>query len=161
MWSLETPETGFFTPAEKAQVAALFREILPSDPIFGIPGAAEARAIEFLDLLLARPQSTYIEIPTWAALYRKTLPLLADASVARYGRTPDALSSTEIVELLQLLQAGLLPQVPGFEPDLQRRFLDTLHRHCVQGCFADPRWGGNHNWVMWNWFGYLHSPEER
>lgn len=161
MWTLATPARGFFTEQEKAQVAALFSQLVPSDVVFGIPGAAEAGAVNFVDLLLARPKETYVEIPAWATLYRNTLPHLAAASQARYAKTPDALSPRQLIELLQLLQAGMLPPAQGFEAVTQRRFFDTLHRHCVQGCFSDPRWGGNQERVMWKWFGYLQPAEER
>jgi gluconate 2-dehydrogenase gamma chain len=36
----------------------------------------------------------------------------------------------------------------------------TLRRHCIQGCFADPRWGGNKNKVMWRGIGYLQPAED-
>lgn len=161
MWILDTPAKGFLTSQEKAWVSALFSQLVPTDTVFGVPGATEAGAVEFVDLLLARPKETYVEIPSWAALYRNTLPHVAGASQARYDRTPDALDSRQLIELLQLLQAGLLPPVQGFDAAVQRRFFETMHRHCVQGCFSDPRWGGNRARVMWNWIGYLQPAEDR
>jgi hypothetical protein len=37
----------------------------------------------------------------------------------------------------------------------QRQLFALLRDHCIQGCFADPRWGGNRDAAMWRWFGYL------
>ena len=36
----------------------------------------------------------------------------------------------------------------------------TLWRHCLQGCLADPRWGGNKDKIMWRAIGYLQQPED-
>jgi len=157
MWEMETPKTGFFTPDEKAQVTALFRQLVPSDPVRGIPGAHEAGAVDFLDRLLAMSQKTYVEIPDWQTMYRTLLPLAEAACRDRYGKGITELGDRETLEFLQHLQAGLLSSPT---PADQKKLFNALHRHCIQGCFADPRWGGNKDRVAWRWFGYLQPAEE-
>ena len=34
-----------------------------------------------------------------------------------------------------------------------------MRNHCIEGCFADPRWRGNRDAVMWRWLG-SHGPAE-
>ena len=36
----------------------------------------------------------------------------------------------------------------------QKSFFLTLRGHAIEGCLADPRWGGNRDGVIWNWLGY-------
>ena len=40
-------------------------------------------------------------------------------------------------------------------------FFDLLRAHCIEGCFCDPRWGGNRDGIMWRWFDYLYRSERR
>jgi len=160
MWQIEEPPSGFLSDAEKAQVDALFRRLVPSDPLRRIPGAAEAHAVEFLDRLLAMSPATYHEIPSWGILYRQRLAQLDQASQHRYGTPLAGLSDRNMVEFLQFLQAGLLGTASGLGADDQKRFFETLHRHCIQGCVADPRWGGNRDRIIWRWLGYLQPAEE-
>ena len=41
----------------------------------------------------------------------------------------------------------------------QKRVFATMRNHCIEGCFADPRWRGNRDAVMWRWLG-SHGPAE-
>ena len=41
----------------------------------------------------------------------------------------------------------------------QKRLFTTMRNHCIEGCFADPRWRGNREAVMWRWLG-SHGPAE-
>jgi len=157
MWKLVVPESGFFTPLERAQVGAMFKVLVPADRHRGIPGANDALAIQFLDNLLAMGSDVYVEIPEWRELYRETLPKLEETAFKVYARALVELSDRQMVEFLQYMQAGLLPSL---DVVLQKQLFTALHRHCLQGCFADPRWGGNRDRIMWRWLGYLQPPEE-
>ena len=42
----------------------------------------------------------------------------------------------------------------------QPMLFKTLWRHCLQGCLADPRWGGNKDKLMWRAIGYLQPAED-
>jgi hypothetical protein len=49
----------------------------------------------------------------------------------------------------------------GFVKEIdQKRLFATLRSHCIEGCFGDPRWGGNDGGAMWRWFGYTTPAED-
>jgi hypothetical protein len=128
------PPEGALLPEDKATVRALFEAILPGRP--DAPGATDADAVSYLDSL---PE-------TVAAPYASLIPLLRKAG-----------ADTEPARVLRDLAAGTLPDWPE-EAMPQRRFFTVLRDHCIEGCFADPRWGGNKDSVMWRWFGYPQPP---
>lgn len=158
MWRFSPPEGGFFTERELRQVEALFGEILPGDPERGVPGAKEAGAAAFLDGLLAMDGMVYYEIPRWQALYREALDALSRSCTEAFGRPVEDLPEDERREIVGRLAAGKLE---GFPKNIdQKKFFEVLRKHCIQGCFADPRWGGNREGIMWRWYGYLRPAEE-
>lgn len=158
MWEYHEPEGRFFSEQELAHLSAIFGQILPADPARKSPGAKEANASEYVNRLLAMGPETYIEIPTWQGLYKSGLPSLNEVCKGRFGgRELNALTDVEMQELLTELAAKRLT---GFNPAVdQGAFFSMLRLHCIQGCFADPRWGGNQDRVMWRWVGYLQEPE--
>jgi gluconate 2-dehydrogenase gamma chain len=157
MWIFEQSNKHFFTPEERAQVAALLEAILPGDE--QSPGATDVMAVEFLDRLLARNEGTYYEIPAWQKLYRESLPPLDRASAAIFGGLTIAqLGREQVTQLVQALSQGQIQSAALASPQQQRLFA-VLRAHCIEGCFADPRWGGNAEGGMWRWFGYLQLQE--
>jgi hypothetical protein len=148
--------TLFFSGPQRRQVEALFDAILPGDA--GAPAAHDVGAAEFLDRLLAREPSAYYDIQAWRTLYVNGLAALDAASAALYGRPLLDLDAGETEGLLTNLSRGSLI---GFPPEVdQQRLFATFRNHCIEGCFADPRWGGNRDGLMWRWFGYLQPAEE-
>lgn len=146
----------FFNPDELRAVEALFEGILPGTD--ESPGARDANAAEYLNALLGNPD-VYFEIPRWRDVYREALRSLDLAAAARFGgRSVAALSPAEVTELLGDLAAGTLDAMPSTVD--QKRLFALLRGHCIEGCFADPRWGGNRGGVMWEWLGCLTSPQE-
>jgi gluconate 2-dehydrogenase gamma chain len=155
MWILKQPDSEFLTDEEKAQVAALFDGILP--PGETSPGASDAGAAEYLSRLLAMDASEHYEIPKWQQLYRSALPVLENAAKSGYGgKGLAALSAEERRDFLTKLSQGTLAGADGID---QRTLFATLRGHCIEGCFADPRWGGNRDGAMWRWYGYLQKPQ--
>jgi gluconate 2-dehydrogenase gamma chain len=147
----------FLGASEKEQVAALFEAILPGDE--HSPGAKEVDAAEYLSVLLALDDSAYYELAGWKKLYGQALPALDLTSAELHeGRGLIELSLQERAELLSSLAQGTLAGMPA-EID-QPKFFATLRGHCIEGCFADPRWGGNRDGLMWRWFGYLTAAED-
>ncbi|HYO62004.1 MAG TPA: gluconate 2-dehydrogenase subunit 3 family protein [Actinomycetota bacterium] len=146
----------FFADGERRAIDALFDAILPGRP--DSPGARDANAGEYLSALLAH-EDVYFEVPRWRELYRTALPALDLAAASRFGgRSIAALSVNEVTELLRDLAAGT---VAGLPEDMdQKRLFTTIRAHCIEGCFADPRWGGNRGGLMWEWLGCLAPPEE-
>lgn len=154
MWDLKVSSERFFGGEERRQVEALFEAIIPGDETS--PGAADADAAEYLDRFLALDESYYYEIPGWKKLYRDGLPAL-DAACAKIngGKSLIQLSPDELIGILDRLSKGQLAEMPsGFD---QRLFFSTLRGHCIEACFADPRWGGNRDAVIWRWYGYLNE----
>jgi gluconate 2-dehydrogenase gamma chain len=159
-WPYVMPQQGYLTDVEELQLGTIFAEIVPRDPVRRIPGATDAGAARFVSLLLAMDASVYDEIPAWQVLYRTGLAALDGHSRQVYGRSLAQLSSAEIVLVLERLELGKLEPLALPPPLTQQALFKTLSRHCLQGCFADPRWGGNKDRIMWRWLGYPKDPEE-
>jgi hypothetical protein len=157
MWEFHPPDGRFFSQEQRRQLGVLFEALLPGDD--DSPGAGDVDAVEYIDRLLAMEESTYYEIAAWKVLYRQALPALDGASAALHGgRGVAGLTPDEAAGLLAGLAEGTLPGVgDGID---QKTVFATLRSHCIEGCFADPRWGGNRDGAMWRWYGYLEPPQE-
>lgn len=154
--NFKAPTGNFFTPVELRQLETLFRAIQPTDAARGIPGADECGAARFLDLLLQRdnsPIKIHEDLDTWKKNYKLWLPKLDDAAQKEFSKALASLSIGETTTLLDKLERQELPAFG--EKDAQLNAFDTLWRHCLQGCWSDPRWGGNADRIMWRWLGYL------
>ncbi len=146
-----TAAPGFFWPEQRKQLELLLEAILPGTS--DSPGATDAAAADMLDRLLATDPPAYYEVPAWRKLYVDGLAALDAAFRTRTGRALAEGSVQETTGLLADLASGA---VAGMPADLdQRKLFGTLRSHCIEGCFADPRWGGNRDAVMWRWYGYL------
>lgn len=157
MWSLPFTTERFFTPEQRKTVEALFSVIIPGDAT--APSATDVDAAEYIDRLLKMDASVYYEIERWRGQYLAGLPALDAASAAlNNGAVVRQLSKDKLIDLLDRLSKA---QLSGFPDGLdQKVFFEILRNHCIEGCFADARWGGNKDNRMWRWFGYLQSPEE-
>ncbi len=147
----------YFNEDQKADVEAIFEAILPGRP--NSPGARDAQAAEYLSALLGMGDDAYYEIAGWKRDYETALPALNAASAQRYdGRSLAQLSTAEVSEMLWALSESALDSMPaGLD---QKRLFAILRSHCIEGCFADPRWRGNRDGVMWRWFGYLSEAQD-
>lgn len=160
VWPYVMPQSGFLTAGEEKQLEAIFAQIVPRDPGRRIPGANDAGAVRFVSLLLAMDATVYDEIPTWQPLYRAGLAALDAWSRQSQGKPLEQLEAKEMVALLQNLEQGKVEGLVLPAGTTQQTLFKTFWRHCLQGCFADPRWGGNKDRIMWRWLGYLGAPEE-
>ncbi len=151
MWNVPVSLSRFLSADERLQVDALFAAILPGGG--GAPGARDVGAADFLVRLLSLDASTVEDIPRWRATYRQGLALLDAAARGRFGTTLAELGVEPTTALLESLAGNAVSGAPpGFD---QAGFFALLRSHCIEGCFADPRWGGNRGGAMWKWFGYL------
>lgn len=157
MWGLPFTAEKFFSIEQRKQVEALFNAIIPGDAT--APSAADVNAAEYIDRLLKMEGSVYYEIDKWRNQYAAGLSALDAASAAlNNGATVTQLPKDRVTDLLDRLSKSQLSSFPeGLD---QKGFFETLRNHCIEGCFADPRWGGNRDNRMWRWFGYLQQPEE-
>ncbi len=151
MRKFPTTAARFLSDEQREQLQVLFEAILPGRP--DAPGAGDAGAADYVDHLLASDESSYYEIPAWRTLYQETLTALDAAARERTGTALAALDSAQATALLQAFAAGEIP-------NLERRVFATLRGHCIEGCFADPRWGGNRDRVIWRWLGYQVPAQE-
>src|SRR6185436_10500273 len=151
MWEFVKPDTHFFTPTQRKQVEALFEAILPG---------SDANAVEYIDTLLTMDHDTYYAIPQMRTLYPVGLLVVEDAARRMFtGRGIADLTLDERTQLLDKLAAGKI-EGTSFAAADQQRFFNELRTRCIEGCFADTRWDGNRDSVMWKWYGWTVPPQE-
>jgi gluconate 2-dehydrogenase gamma chain len=123
---------GGLNPAEARTLAAVCARIIPSDA--SGPGAAEAKAAEYIDRALAG----------WLApsreAYTSGLATIDDAARASRGN--------RFVDLVPADQDAVLAALD------QTPFFTLVRAHTIQGTFCDPAYGGNANFVGWDLIGY-------
>ncbi len=148
----------FLSKEETLQVAVLFEPLFPANHKNGIPGASDAKAQQFLSQLLALNENEYYKIPIWRTAYREGLILLDQAAHTKFSKELTSLSAEEAHQFVEALESRKLIDLPDdFD---QRGFFNMLLEHCLKGCFADPRWGGNTNGIMWKWLGWIQPAED-
>lgn len=161
MWILPEQTTGFLNDIQRAQVTVLYNAIMPGDTARKVPNAEQSGAVTFTDLLLARDATVFEDIPKWRTQYTAALPALDEQAKQLFSKPLSELSAEEATSLIAKLETGALVNFQsGAEKIDQASLFDTLRRHCIQGCFADTRWGGNKNRIMWKWFGYQEETKE-
>jgi len=123
---------GALNPTEAETLAAVCARIIPTDQ--SGPGAAEARAAEYIDRALGG----------WLApsrdAYTAGLADIESAARARAGHRFIHLAPAEQDAVLTTLE--------------QTPFFALVRAHTIQGTFSDPAYGGNANFVGWDLIGY-------
>jgi gluconate 2-dehydrogenase gamma chain len=131
MLKAATP-AGVLSASDNATLAAICARIIPTDE--SGPGAAEARAAEYIDRALGG----------WLApsrdAYAAGLAAVDDAARARSGR--------RFVDLTPAQQDAVLTRLE------ETPFFALVRAHTIQGTFCDPAYGGNANFVGWDLIGY-------
>ena len=156
-WEYKEPASRFLRGPQRAQVQVLLEAIVPGSDIN--PGATDADAVEYVDRLLAMDDSTYYDISRWRQQYAQGLAVLVSAAVTRFaGKALEDLAPDEAVALLKDLAAGTL--LGAARQSWQSDFFSTLRSHAIEGCFADQRWGGNRDNIIWEWYGYPTGPAQ-
>jgi hypothetical protein len=130
---LPPPPFEVLTPDQAADLDAIASRILPTDDL---PGAREARAVNFLDHGLA----------TWAADQRQaTLDGLAAFTDALRQRYPEV---QHFSELTPERQDEFLQNNGDSE------FFEQMLFFTLAGTFSYPDWGGNHEKAGWRILGF-------
>lgn len=125
-------------------VEAITARIIPTDRD---PGAIEANCVNFIDKALAN------EDADWLPTYRECLPEVDRIAVERFGAAFAELDPDRQDEVLIALESG---QVSGWGPEsiTSGEFFETIRSHTIIGFLADPKYGGNRDYVGWKVVGY-------
>lgn len=113
----------------RTTLTAAVDRVLPA--VDGAPGAVALGAPAYIERALGAEHSDSL------AAYERGLDALDAQARARHGAAFAALSAEARDELLS-----------GSE------LLELLRRHTIEGCFGDPRWGGNAGeggWALLGW----------
>lgn len=139
-----TTERTTLSEAEWKTVEAICGRIIPKDRD---PGAIEAGCVNFIDKALANEDAAL------APVYHRGLAALDAVSKQRHRKPFAVLEPAQQDALLASLQGGKAPEwreESVSAPD----FFETLRAHTVIGFLADPRYGGNRDYVGWKLVGY-------
>ncbi len=153
-------------PTEAAFIEAAVARLIPADDLG--PGAREAGCAFFIDQQLAgafgsaarwymqgpfgdaSPEQGYQLPLTPRQLYRLGIEQVNLHCAAALGKTFDRLDPAAQDAVLQALEQARLPT-----SDLpQQAFFSMLLANTVEGFFADPIYGGNHDKVGWTLVGF-------
>jgi gluconate 2-dehydrogenase gamma chain len=120
--------------AQWKTVEAITARILPTDHE---PGAVEAGCVNFIDKALAHEDAA--EMP----LYEAGLAALASLCAQRHDASFAELPAEQQDAVLATLEVSGAPE-----------FFETLRVHTLIGFLADPKYGGNRDFVGWKVTGY-------
>jgi len=123
---------GVLSATDAATLAVICARIIPTDE--SGPGAAEARASQYIDRALGGWLASSREA------YTAGLAAVDDAARARSGK--------RFVELAPAEQDAALAALD------ETPFFALVRTHTIQGTFCDPAYGGNANFVGWDLIGY-------
>jgi Gluconate 2-dehydrogenase subunit 3 len=133
------------TPEEARQVEAITAQIIPTDDL---PGAREAGVVYFIDRALKTFASDALPV------YQKGLVEVNELTAQKYPGAKTFADAT--AEQQEGVMAELAERVnpPTKEPRRRRQlasadFVQAIWQHTVFGFLADPREGGNRDYVGW------------
>ncbi len=123
---------------------AMTGRIIPTDQD---PGAIEANCANFIDKALAHEDAELLP------QYREGLPAVDRVAVERFGASFAELPPNQQDEVLIALESG---EVPGWVPAAvsSDEFFETVRSHTIIGFLAEPKYGGNRDYVGWQLSGY-------
>ena len=131
--AIPPPTFEFLDQAKAKEVAAMARQILPSDDG---PGADEAGVVYFIDRALATFDSDKRDA------YRQGLSDLSE------GARKISPSASGLAELANAQQLELLRSIEKSD------FFELVRTHTLMGFLGDPSYDGNHNKVGWKHIGF-------
>ncbi|MBJ18068.1 MAG: gluconate 2-dehydrogenase subunit 3 family protein [bacterium] len=140
----ETEKRSTFSEAEWKTVEAVCGRIIPLD---ADPGAVEAGCVNFIDKALANEDAAL------APVYSPCLAALEAVSQRRYKKPFPAIGPASQDALLMTLQDGQAPEWQEASMSASA-FFETLRAHTLIGFLADPRHGGNRDFIGWKLVGY-------
>ena len=129
------------TAAEADLLDAVVARLIPTDA--NGPGAAEARAVHYIDRALGGPLASSRQA------YTSGLAALDQYARSSHGKPFAGLAPADQDAVLTDVESG---EAAGFTGSAAFFALVLSHTH--QGTFGDPYYGGNANFVGWDLIGY-------
>ena len=160
-----------FGQDEAAFVEALVNVMCPADAL--TPNGVDCGIATYIDRQLAgafgqgakrytqapfkaaKPEFGYQLALTPAQFFQAGIQATNQHSKQHYGKSFDQLAAADADTLLQRLADG---QLDDERLALGRWFNELVYPLFVQGCFADPIYGGNRDKVFWKMVGYPGLP---
>jgi gluconate 2-dehydrogenase gamma chain len=125
-------------------VEAITSRVIPTDHE---PGALEANCVNFIDKALLHEDAQLKPI------YRIGLKGIDSVSGARFGKTFTELTAQQQDIVLAALESAQPDGWPEAEV-APNQFFQTVRQHTIIGFLADPKYGGNRDYVGWQVSGY-------
>ncbi|MEL7122920.1 MAG: gluconate 2-dehydrogenase subunit 3 family protein, partial [Bacteroidota bacterium] len=124
----------FFTKQEARTLGRIYNQIIPEDDL---PGAVEAGALDYIDLLLTKKQSHLQEA------YRNGLESVENSCTKMHGQKLSEINSDQQIAFLQLMEKNELDET--LWNGMSANFFQLVRKHTIEGYFSHPRHGGNKN----------------
>ena len=122
----------FFTNQEARTLGSICNQIIPEDDL---PGAVEAGALDYIDLLLTKKQ---IQLK---AVYRNGLESVENSCVKIYGQKLSEINDDKQITFLELMERNNLDET--LWNGMPSNFFQMVRKHTIEGYFSHPRHGGN------------------
>ena len=133
----------FFNEDDARTIEAVAERLMPGAP--GKPGATDANVKNYIDLALSGPYADQ------QFFYRCGLEQLDAHCVAAYGKPFRSLGAAQQDETLAALEHG---KSTAFSWPTAQAFFTAVHKHTLEGMFADPVYGGNKDFAGWILVGF-------
>lgn len=140
----ESSEPEVLSNAEWSTVEAITGRIIPADHE---PGAIEANCVNFIDKALAREDAKL------SPIYEAGLPGVDAVSEQAFGMPFIELTPDQQDAVLIALESGAANGWP--DGDVRpEEFFEALRAHTIIAFIADPKYGGNRDYIGWKVVGY-------
>jgi gluconate 2-dehydrogenase gamma chain len=133
----------FFNDDDSRTIAAFTERLMPGAP--GKPGATDAGVLNYIDLALAGPYADD------QYFYRCGVAQLDAHCTQTYGKAFRSLTAVQQDETIAALEQG---KAPAFVWPTAQAFFNAVHKHTMEGLFADPIYGGNKDFAGWRLVGF-------
>ena len=140
----QSTEAVVLSEDEWRTVEAITARIVPTDHD---PGAIEANCVNFIDKALANEEADLL------STYREGLPRVDAVAVDRFGARFAEIEPDEQDEVLIALESGDVSAWSA-APVTSKEFFEIVRSHTLIGFLADPKYGGNRDYVGWKVAGY-------
>ena len=133
----------FFNDDDSRTIAAFTERLMPGAP--DKPGATDADVLNYIDLALAGPYADD------QYFYRCGVAQLDAHCTQSYGKPFRSLTAEQQDETIAALEQG---KAAAFVWPTALAFFNAVHKHTMEGLFADPIYGGNKDFAGWRLVGF-------